>query len=140
MTEAIASDLQAIGVTLNITTEPTGAAYTAALASHKFSGSTADGGTALTWLFATAAFNNPSVYDQHNFTNVPMQALEAKAGVAKNPVPYYQQMMGLATVQGLALPVAKIDNLWYSARRIAGVSATSGTQGLANILEWYPTK
>jgi peptide/nickel transport system substrate-binding protein len=140
LAEAIAQDLQAVGVTVNLTPAATATAYLDdALSGQYEMAEVSGGGTSPTWYYYEGAVASTGVYNLQHYVNPVLNNLAVEAAVAKNPANYWVQMMGSYTTQGLALEVSSIDVLYYT-HDVGGVSAPIYIQGKPLVPEWYPTK
>ena len=134
--EAVAQDLQAVGIKLNITPYPTDPEYATAVFSYK--ASVVD--------LATAGTYTPPIYSLFvapkgavNFygTDPVIAKLYNEGLTANNPTPYWKEMWERFTTQAYTVPLLLSPLFFYSAKTINGVAATSNAS-TALPTEWSP--
>jgi peptide/nickel transport system substrate-binding protein len=134
--QAVAQDLQAVGIKLNITPYPTDPEYATAVFSYK--ASLVD--------LATAGTYTPPIYSLFvapkasvNFygTDPEIAKLYNEGLTANNPTPYWKEMWQRFTTQAYTVPLLLSPLFFYVAKSTNGVVATN-VSATALPTEWSP--
>jgi peptide/nickel transport system substrate-binding protein len=142
MVQAVAQNLAAIGVTLNITSESTpGAWVQAGLEGSKLPDAfqITYNGTVPMSLFYTSGFaSNGAILNPFKLDDPVLDNLYAKASVARNPTPDWEAMSRRISDEAYIVPVFETPIIVYARKSVGGIYV-SGSSTLPFITEWHPT-
>lgn len=137
LTNAVAQDLAAIGVHLNITTAPTSSEFV----SDIFGGSyaMAENFTAVSSMSSLwqLMLSPQGIVNLQHFDDPVLDKLYATGSAAPKPAKYFQEMAARTVRQGYGLPVYDSDTFWYVSPQVRGV-AYSAAAYMPFAAEWYP--
>ncbi len=137
LVSAVAQNLQAVGIHLNITSYSTDPVY----ASHVFAFQ-----APVSNLVQILA-DTPTLYDVYLAPTAPVNFygndpqlvhLYEQGAASSNPFPYWKQMWQRFTTQAYAVPLVVNPTLYYVSKGIGGL-AVSNIHNSALPTEWYPT-
>lgn len=139
VTQAVAQDLANVGVKLQITSEPTGSAFGAAIFSGKYDGfELLYGGDPMPvhWGFYLAP---KAPFNEHGWSDPTLDKMMissmrmpfSKAG------PVWMQMSARTVAQAEMLPILLADQIWYVSKHVGGVAFSSNAQ-VPYPTEWFP--
>ncbi len=126
MTQAILPYLQAIGVKVNVTSEPDVNGIVSGLNSKTFGGWVFAWGTQTTWQFIQQVFE-PTSNIQDGFTDPVLQKLWTTGAASPNSTPYWKRIVARLTNQAYGVPLAQIRSPFYSVKSIKGVRVGPAT-------------
>ena len=139
MVQALAQELQAVGVTLKITTASTSAQANTNYLSGNFPAIQLPQTANPMAIEFTVTQQKGGVWYQHGNTLPQYAALYGRGLVANNPTPIWQKLSGLFVTDADMLPVFNFDQLYYVSPHVGGVGISLGSQGFSFPTYWYPT-
>jgi peptide/nickel transport system substrate-binding protein len=139
--QAIAGQLKAVGVSLQITTKPNANDYFVAMVSQKFPAAVEAYGLA-NMASLNAGYVNPAgPFNPFHFTDPDLTALYAKyyAANEKDGATLQKQINARLVDQGWSVPVVGAPLSYYEAKGITGADATGGNGGVPRLTEIRPS-
>jgi peptide/nickel transport system substrate-binding protein len=137
VTQAIAQDLAAVGVKLNITTDPNNAQHIENIINGKYSTSAfIETPLEPEYEFYVTTLGPQAVLNEHHWNDATLVGLWGKSSAAAEPATYWKQMAERGVTQAYNLPIATTDTFWYVAKDVGGVVFSGGSLPLPT--EWHP--
>jgi peptide/nickel transport system substrate-binding protein len=135
---AIAAQLQAVGVTVKITSESDPQAWFTASMSKKYDSYITQDLIGPMPTYWTSYFSPAGTFNPFKIDDPTISKLYAQ-GAASDPQQYWSQITDYVAQQGYILPIATASAFVYSKGSVAGVNPTQQRQGLSFVAEWYPS-
>jgi peptide/nickel transport system substrate-binding protein len=136
---AVAQQLQAVGVTVKITSKSDPQAWFTALGSKQYDSYVTQDLIGPMSTYWTAYFSSAATFNPFKLDDPTISKLYANGAASSNPQQFWSQMTDYVTQQGYILPVATASAFVYF-KNIGGVDPTAQRQGLSFVAEWFPTK
>jgi peptide/nickel transport system substrate-binding protein len=142
LTQAIAQNLSAIGVTMNITTASTDSQWVSDGLSANYQGfqipytGSVSMSVFYSSIFAPAGAFNPYKADDPTLDQLATKAATASPAAASS---IWKRMSLEITKQAFTLPVFQAPQIYYVSKKVGGVIATS-SGSVPYATEWYPSK
>jgi peptide/nickel transport system substrate-binding protein len=134
--QAAASDLQKVGINLDVKTAATGGVWVQYLHSKKFPISETG------FPFVTTPIMTPTYLlppgDNFGEYDPVVRKLYYQGLNAANPIPAWKRMWDRVAKQAYFVPLVSQDTLWYVSKHVGGVTSSKARVGMALPQEWYP--
>jgi peptide/nickel transport system substrate-binding protein len=136
--QAIAKYLSAVGVSLDITQEPSGTQWVAGMVSGNYSVTGFPANPLVPMITFYAGFLGPkAVLNEHGYDDPVMDQLYQEGTVSKDPATYWEAMSRRMVTEADMVPVFELNTFWYAQKDIGGVLLSQAT-GAPLPDEWYP--
>jgi peptide/nickel transport system substrate-binding protein len=136
LAQAMAQDFSAIGITLNITSEPTVTEWVSAYETEKFPASEFLEASNLPQLQQYNFFLAPGPSSIGNWADPKLDNFVHEGMISSSPGQYWKAISTEVTTQGDEIPVAEPDEFWYANKDVGGI-AYSAANYLPNPIEWF---
>jgi peptide/nickel transport system substrate-binding protein len=143
LAQAVASDLQKIGITVQLTDDSDPNKFFGDIASQKYPVmTTAYGGALPMYIEYVSLFGTPAFYNSFHSTDTQVESLNtagATAGPAKSREAYHKLEHRLLTLAWFAPVVLTPEFAYVRSDAVAGVQQTS-KEPLPEPVDWYPAR
>lgn len=140
LTQAVASQLAAVGITLNVTTAATPADYVTQIKSKSYAIVNQDLPTdADVWTVWTGTLQPKSLF---NFTNweVPELSSLINSAATSGEAHYWTDITKAVTEKAVFVPLYKVDAVYFVSKAVTGVKLSEASGGIPLISDWKPVK
>jgi peptide/nickel transport system substrate-binding protein len=137
MVQAVAQQLEEVGVKLEITTAATYPEYFQRLLSGTFPAAWLFYGNEPTWEIYTEAYKPHAVLNPFGADDPVIDKLWAEGAASEEPGPFWEKISKRSVEQADFLPVFDFSNIFYVSKGIGGVEV--GSHGVVPLpTEWFP--